>query len=277
MIKYSIYSCFLLIVYNFCYAQTDTIYTNNQKISCTVKQVTPEAVVFVYPNEDVENSVYINTIQKIAFRSGRIQYFSQSSNFKPVRYGVDWQNVTISQVESEVNGLFKLGDVGSHKSGFTTLSSSETVKEKALIRMKMQAALMGGNIVYLTYQSTKGNQYGTYFQAGSPTETSFDGIAYTNVLPSYDNFIKLIGNRTQFDLTEEIRLGNTDHTLYDEIIRGKSLSIDSITNVNGFIMITCKVQGDKNANYRVIYFNDTSFIIEYENQYGVDSYKVSVN
>jgi len=46
----------------------DTIVINNQKTACSVKEITPDAVKYTYPNEDVINSVFKNTVQKIIFR-----------------------------------------------------------------------------------------------------------------------------------------------------------------------------------------------------------------
>ena len=47
------------------YAQMDTVFVNNQKIVCSVKEITPEAIKYSFPGEDLVNSVYKNTVQKI--------------------------------------------------------------------------------------------------------------------------------------------------------------------------------------------------------------------
>jgi hypothetical protein len=63
-------------------AQVDTIYTNGEKIACSVKEITPDAVKYAYLGEDLINSVYKSTIQKIVFKSGRVQTFAEASSFK---------------------------------------------------------------------------------------------------------------------------------------------------------------------------------------------------
>jgi len=61
-------------------------------MACTVKEITPDAVKFSYPNEDLINSVYKNTIQKIVFKSGRVQVFAESTYFKTVNNIDDYDN-----------------------------------------------------------------------------------------------------------------------------------------------------------------------------------------
>ena len=53
-------------------------------------------------------------------------------------------------------------------------------------RLKMVAAMMGANAVYLTNQRTEGNKIG-YFSSSS-AETNLTGVAYTNRLPDFNAF-----------------------------------------------------------------------------------------
>src|ERR1700761_4316980 len=92
---------------SFCYAQMDAVVLNNQRIACSVKEVTPDAIKYTFPGEDVINSVYKNTVQKIIFKSGRVQTFAEATSYKEVNNVMDYDKVTITSVESEVKGLFK--------------------------------------------------------------------------------------------------------------------------------------------------------------------------
>src|SRR5437870_2125972 len=103
---------FLLSVFLFtgmtiscCYAQMDTLYTNNQRIACSVKELTPDAVKYTFPGEDVINTVYKNTIQKIIFKSGRVQLFAEATSYKIIASVLDFDKVTVTSVEEEVKGL----------------------------------------------------------------------------------------------------------------------------------------------------------------------------
>ncbi len=44
--------------------------------------------------------------------------------------------------------------------------------------MKIQAAMMGANEIYLTQEATSGNFY------GASTTTNMAGVAYSNILPA---------------------------------------------------------------------------------------------
>ena len=130
--KKAIILIFLLCISLANYAQkSDTIFTNNEKIICSVKEITPDAIKFTYPDEDIMNSVFKNSVQKIVFKSGRVQVFAESTSYKKLNTAEDYENVTITQVESEIKGLFKVGEVHSKAKGTTTLSSMERVKGRA--------------------------------------------------------------------------------------------------------------------------------------------------
>src|SRR5690606_16903493 len=217
----------LFFVTTFTFAQNDTIFLNNEKILCSVKEITEDAVKFSYPEEELVNSIYKNSVQKIVFKNGRIQTFSESTSFKSIKNVDDYENVSITQVESEIRGLFKIGEVSSKAKGTTTLSNQERVKERAYRKLKIEAAMMGANIVYLTNQRTEGNKMGGYFQSGSSAETNLSGVAYSNVLPNHEDFKKLIQGTTLFTSTARYKLWSSDSDVSKEDYE-KQFSITNI-------------------------------------------------
>ncbi|HEX3025086.1 MAG TPA: hypothetical protein VHP12_07730 [Chitinophagaceae bacterium] len=265
---------FVLICFN-AKSQTDTLYTNSEKIACSVKEITPDAVRFAYPGEDLINSVYKNTIQKIVFKSGRVQTFAESTSYKTVKGAEDYENVALSQVESEVKGLFKVGDVSSKAKGTTVFSSMEKVKERAIKKLKIQAAMLGANIIYITQSNTSGNQYGTQYQAGKTTETNFAGVAYSNLLPVYNDFIKAIGDKKDFYAFEKYKLAGSDFDFEKKIFSG-SVQLQNVYNENGLIMVTAKIDGVDNTTFRVISFTDNQFIISYKDGERIYNYRITI-
>lgn len=254
-------------------AQTDTLMINNEKIPCSVKEITVDAVKFTYPGEEIINTVYKNTVQKIVFKSGRVQTFFESTSYKKVSSVDEYENVTMTAVESEVKGLFKLGDVSAKAKGTTTLSNQERVKERAYRKMKIEAAMMGANIVYLLNQRSEGNKYGGYFQSGSTTETSLTGVAYTNQLPNIDDFLKLINNRTDFIATEENKMWSSDSDVR-KITSKKKLKITNIINDNGIITIEGQLEGvSKYFKFRLANFTNDYFSIYYQDKSTAYNYK----
>ncbi|MBB5634937.1 hypothetical protein HDE68_000822 [Pedobacter cryoconitis] len=267
--------CCTLFVYSLnSFAQMDTIYSNNQKIACSVKEVTEEGVKFSHPNEDLVNSVYKNSVQKIVFKSGRVQVFTEASSFKAVTDVREFDNVTVTAVESEVKGLYKIGDVSSKAKGTTGFSNQERVKDRAYRKLKIQAAMMGANIVYLTNQRTEGNKAGGYFQAGSTAETNLTGVSYSNVVPSLADFKKLVNGRTDFATINEYRLGgsSSDYSLKELT---KNFFIANIRNDNGIITIEGELEGLTDFNqFRLVGVSTDHFNIFYRDKSTV--YNISV-
>jgi len=249
-----------------CHAQMDTVYLNNQKIACSVKEITPDAIKYTYPGEDVLNSVYKNTVQKIVFKSGRVQTFAEATSYKTVNSVTEYDKVTITSVESEVHGLFKISDVSSKAKGATVYSSQERVKDRAYKKMKIQAAMFGANIIYLTNQRTEGNKYGSYYTSGSTTETNLTGIAYSNTLPDYAQFQKLIQAKDKLTAIEKYELGASDSDMSADGV-DKPFKITAVTNENGIIMIDGDLKGESNEHrFQVASFNDSGFNISYKHK-----------
>lgn len=257
-----------------CLAQTDTLLINNEKIACSVNEITADAVKFKYPGEEMINTVYKNSVQKIIFKSGRVQTFIEATSYKKVEKVDDYENITTTSVESEIKGLFKLGDVSSKAKGTTTFSNQERVKARAFKKMKIQAAMMGANIVFLTNQRSEGNKYGGYFQSGSSAETSLTGIAYTNQLPNIDDFKKLIDNKTTFSITEEYKMWASDSDVTKTGLQGQFI-ISNIVNDNGIITLEGQLSGVTKYNkFKLARFNKETFSIYYQDKSTVYNYTV---
>lgn len=257
-----------------CFAQTDTLLINNEKISCSVSEITADAVKFKYPGEEMINTVYKNTVQKVIFKSGRVQTFVEATSYKKVNKVEDYENITTTSVESEIKGLFKLGDVSSKAKGTTAFSNQERVKARAYKKMKIQAAMMGANIILLSNQRSEGNKYGGYFQSGSTTETSLTGVAYTNQLPNIDDFRKKINNKTTFPVIEEYKMWASDSDLTKSTLKSQ-FTIVNIVNDNGIITLEGQLSGVKKYNkFKLANFNNESFSIYYQDKSTAYNYTI---
>jgi len=258
------------------YAQTDTVISNNQKIACSIKEITPDAVKYTFPGEDVINTVYKNTVQKIIFKSGRVQTFAEATSYKSVLNVMDYNNVTTTMVESEVRGLFKLNDVSSKSKGTTVYSSQERVKDRAYRKLKIQAAMFGANIVLLTNQRTEGNKYGGYFSSSSTAETNLTGIAYSNQLPDYEKFKASIGSNTNFTAIKRFELGASDSDVSQDDVN-KPFTISKITNDNGITIIEGRLKGENDVYlFQLANFNNDSFAIAYKYKGAAYNYIIKI-
>ena len=266
----------MLVITLSTFSQSDTIFTNNEKIVCTVKEVTPDAIKFAYPNEELINAVFKNTVQKIIFKSGRVQLFAENTSYKTVNGPKDFENVTITKVESEVHGLFKLGDVGAKAKGTTEFSNQERVKQRAYRKIKMQAAIMHANIIFLTDTRTQGNKWGSQWGGSETAEASFSGIAYSNVIPKFDDFVKILGNKSKMLGTEKVVLDCGGSDLDVKEIHDY-LNIARVYNENGLIMMEGTIDGVRKYNtFRVSSFTLDSFTITFHDKDSIYSYRFSL-
>lgn len=239
-----------------CQSQKDTIYLNNKKIVCSIKEVTPNAVKFTYPNESFTTSIYKNTIKSISYASGRTQTFNEATSYKNVENVDDYHNVSITRVENEVNGLYKLGEVNSKAVGTTIFSNQERVKERALKKIKIEAAFQGGNLIYLIDQRTDGSDGA--FSKGK-AQMNLTGVLYTTELPNFDDFKKLVSNKKEFKAIQENELKNSSFDMSQSKINNKFI-IKKLTNENGIIMIKGKLSGArKQSLFKVVSFDKTHF------------------
>jgi hypothetical protein len=264
--KKTLFVSIALLGSSFGYAQSDTIISNNERIPCLVREITTDAVNYSFPGEEITSSVYKNAVQKIIFKNGRIQTFAEATAFKTVEKATDYENVTITQVESEIKGLYKLGDASSKAKGTTLISNQERVKERAYRKFKIQAAMQGGNSIYLTNQRSYGNFGGGPYQMSTSAETSLTGVVYTNKLPNYQEFIKLISDKHNFMAIQEQSLYSCFSGLTKCDIK-KKFSIYSIKNENGLIMIEGQITGVSDyQKFRVVSFTNDTFTIFYEDK-----------
>jgi hypothetical protein len=244
--------------YAFSQAAYDTIYSNDEKIACTVKEITADAVKYCYPGEDLINTVFKNSIQKIDFKSGREQIFAEATSLRTVNSADDFDYVSLSHVESEVHGLYKIGDVGAKARGTTVYSNMEKVKERGIRKMKIQAAMMGGNEIYLTQEGTTTN-----LPAVMATTTNMAGVAYSNRLPAYDGFMNLLNNKMKLKLLkyDVDKLSTDDYDLVKYADTGIVI-MNRVYNDNGFIMMDARIEGFDNKLFKVVYYSNDGFILE---------------
>ncbi len=251
---------FLFIVYTFCvpniFSQSvplDSIFTSEGLILANVKSVEPEVINYAYPNEEVVTSIYKNTVMKIRFKSGRVQNFTEAFALKTLNSVYDYDQVSLTRLEGETKGLIKLDEVFTKAVGTTVLSNITTVKERAFRKMKIQAAMLGGNLVYMLDQSTVGNQAGSRYQAGKSTETILSGIVYTNMLPKIAEVRKLIGDKKQLQSYVFISIGQNS-TEIDNVSEEMPLfNVENIYEERGFVYLKAKAKAIDNQVFRVSY------------------------
>ncbi|MEG1709381.1 MAG: hypothetical protein RR285_11805 [Acinetobacter sp.] len=255
------------------FAQVDTIYTHTQVIPCDIKEITETAAIYSYPKESFNNSASLNTICKIKFRNGRVQKFAAQTSFKQLSSPLEWALVSLTTVESEIHGLYRLGDVSSKAKGTTEFSSQERVKQRALDKIKIQAAILGGNIIFISNMRSEGNKSG--FWEDTSSETSLMGIVYANKLIPIEIFLQRTANKKTFPITTEIYLKNSNTRINHNNINNH-IDIKSIREEGGMVMIDGDIPHCDQHTFRVSYLDKYSFYVAYKTRQGVFSFKMQL-
>lgn len=258
--KHSFITLSFLFLHIALHAQVDTIYQNNgEKMGINVIEVAENVIKFTYPDETVSNTIAKSSVSKIHFKSGRVQEFSSYYNVVPIKSSKDWQKVQISKIESEVQGLQKIDVIGAKATGVTTLTSIAKLQDRAFDKIKIQTAMIGGNVAFIMHQNTEEAVHGTQYSAAKAPSVSLSGIAYT----------------TKKVFKHEIVWGEYSITGIDEL-KANSYSIDAVeyTNENvkinetavfeenGFVKINLSIRSIQDIrDYTIIYADQNEVIL----------------
>lgn len=175
-------------------SQPDVLHLLEGKKEVIVKEVGLNSIKFTYPNEETIYTISKHQVVKIDFSSGRKESFE--SPIKPV-YGLnDSEKVFITYNPEDIAGLHPTGELFSKATGATTLSSINQVKNRALDKLKAEAAMTGANVVLIGSTYQRGNLIGNENQAGNSTQTAFSGLGYSTQKISLEKVKSLIESRT---------------------------------------------------------------------------------
>ena len=140
-------------------------------IKGTVTEINDGYVKFKYSNEDLINSISKNTINEIIFKSRRTQKITEKIL---VNSADDWKKVQVTNLESDIKGLKKYGELRAKASSGWTFTNLGKVEAKTMVKIKQQAASKGCHIVLLL---TTTGRNGTYGISGG-TKASITVVAY---------------------------------------------------------------------------------------------------
>ncbi|GGF34706.1 hypothetical protein [Echinicola rosea] len=171
----------LLLVGGFgAYAQenNDKLYLANETLDVSVEEVGMNTITYRYPGENASYVISKNRVDKIIFGSGREEVFK--SNFHDVLTIDDYEKVYITYVPEDIKGLASRGEVFAKATGVTALSSINNVKNRAVKKAKIEATMLGANVIYVGNMFQRGNQYGSEETPANSTMTSISGTAYSS-------------------------------------------------------------------------------------------------
>ena len=150
----------------------DKIYTHKgDSIVCKVTEMGEKTIKYKYEGEELTNSITKNLVSQVKFANGRTQKVSDKVVVASV---LDWEKVIITNVESDVEGLTRVGEMMAKASSGWSTTNQGKMEKKAMDKLKKDAAAQGCHIVLLLTTTGKGGHYGV----SGGTKASVTGVAY---------------------------------------------------------------------------------------------------
>lgn len=267
---------FSLTTFSFAQSKNDVLHLLDGPKEVQVKEVGFNIIKYSYPNETTVYSVSKHQVTKIEYGSGREEKFE--SPFKSVKGLDDAELVYITYNPEDIAGLNPKGELFSKATGVTTLSSINNVKNRALDKLKAEAAMLGANVVFIGDVYQRGNQYGGENQTGNSTQTTFSGTGYsTESLDSQAVISMLTGesyhhyqthrlNRNDWNATRAIS------TAYDKNRKPLMFEFDKIMEKEDGIYVTSSHIPSKTKELKVIRADSEVVILMERNDKVITNY-----
>lgn len=258
MYKSAVFTILFLISLNIlAQEKLDSIFTITDVKVVNITEVTETAVKFSYPGENLTNTMNLVNVDKIVFRTGRIQSFKETVSLREVKSALDWEYVTLTQVESDVKGLYRLDDVSAKAKAMTGWTGVGKMENRASQKLKIEAAMNGANVVYITQQ-----QSNTRTQ-NSTSSSVVSGLAYSNRVPDFSTFSTIFNQQKSYRFIEKYSLGSNSMDMKVTPMKGEMITFDKIENVSGLIYIYANIDNEDTNKFRVSYFDSEQIILVY--------------
>lgn len=277
MIKNSVFLLVFSLASLVAYSQTksDLLYLLDGQKEVKIKEVGLISIKYTHPNEETVYTISKHQVSKIVFASGREEVFE--SPIKEVNGLDDFKKVFITYNPEDISGLQPKGQLFSKATGVTTLSSINQVNNRALDKLKIEAAMIGANVVFVGNTFQRGNQYGGENQAGSATQTSFSGVGYSTKEINPQVLKSMVESRT-FHHYQTHKLNRnswspdrTIATLYGEDRKPLMFKIEELIERDGELFVKTKNIPSKAKELKVIHADDEKIILMERND------KITIN
>lgn len=234
-------------------AQNDSIFRlNGEILVVTISEIDESHIKYKYPKENHINSISKSQVRKIRFTSGRIESYAPALNISNIKSGEDWESVQISNIPSEVIGMYKIDDVSVKATGGASIGK---LQSRALNKIKMQTAMIGGNTCYISHQTTLPAGY------GSNPGVIITAIAYTSMkaIGQDINFGKYILEDLQVLKTNSYEIESDEYLKPKECIMAEKNYY--VENEFPYMKMKFKDVAHDIEEYRVIYSDDSEIIL----------------
>lgn len=241
----------------------DTIVTMRGKIIGYVKEVTPDVVAYSNPNETVVYKIEKGAVARICFASGRVEEFADLKTLANLNGAYEWEKVEVATTEYETKGLYKIDLVSTKATGATVYSSVSHVQNRAIAKLKMATALLGGNLVYIKSESIEGNIRSE--NGERTTRTQILGTAYCSNLVDEVKFKELMEGGQKYTLINKLGLRNNDADIQVRKANNEPVNVVSFNVEKGFIYANLLIAKEKSeTRCRVLSFSETLIVVAYK-------------
>jgi len=272
MIKKTILSVAIMASFSSAFGQkqSDVLFLLDGQKEVSVKEVGLTSIKYTHPNEETVYTISRHQVTKIIFSSGREEVFESPIN--EVNGLDDFERVFITYNPEDVAGLEPKGELFSKATGVTTLSSINEVKNRALDKLKAEAAMTGANVVFIGDIYQRGNQFGGENQAGSSTQTTFSGTGYSTKKINFDTVNELVNTRS-FHHYQTHKLNRnawsperTIATKYGEDRKPIMFSISEVMEKEGELFVVTKDLPTKTRELKVIHADEEALVLMERNE-----------
>ena len=250
----------LSVIRVFAQETLDSIFTKTDILPVHIKEVSDESVKFNYPGEDVVNSLKIESVNRIVFKSGRVQTFKEAPSYRMVVDGLDWEHVSVIQTEGQLSGLYLLDDVSAKAKAMTGFGSVGKMENRAMMKLKIETAMNGGNVVYVTQQNSSSRSQ------VSNSSSVVSGVAYSNKIPDYSDFSNLLNKNSDFRLIEKHELGVNSTDISVKILPGETIRFDRAEQSGNLVYVYANISNEDSNKFRVSYFDTEKIILVYRDK-----------
>lgn len=171
----------------------------------------------------------------------------------------DYKDVSIVTQEADITGLVEIGVVFAKASdSFTT----EIAMMKALIELKIRAAMMGANVIFL--ENANVNKSDNDYWSWKWPKAIVTGWVYSNQLPLYDDFVEFVKDKTIFRIVTQYII-KSGQTKFKTKTVNKEIKVDEIIVDKRLIKVKAQILEDNiNGIFMVTHLTEDGFQLYYQ-------------
>ncbi len=247
-------------------AKTDSIFTNTGLVLANVKDISLEIIKYSFPDEELMISIHKNSVQKIVFKSGRVQLFTNDLGLNMIDNAYEYEKVKFTRFSDDTKGLVKIDDIFATMTSSGQFSDPATTRERGLRKLKIQAAMLGGNLVYITEDTGQNNAYWSGYHVNTPRESVATGGVFTSKTIDLEDFKDFVGSKNEFNVYSSIYFANNNTRIQESNYFPRKVIFEDIYQENKFVYV--RLRADRMMNLqsqtvKVISFRKGNITLQY--------------